>query len=78
MFCELSELSQSIIIDKVKCITEDVYVVVKSLPIDEFGVFLSVLIEMWCKKYGIDVLDFLDIMETATMEAIEKDIGAES
>lgn len=78
MWDELSELSQSIIIDKVKCITEDVYAVVKSLPIDEFGVFLSVLIETWCKKYGVDVLVFLDVIKTATLDAIEKDAEAES
>lgn len=78
MWDELNDLSKYIIVSKVRSLTEDIYAAVKTLPIDEFGVFVSVLIEMWCENYGIDALDFLDIMETAMLEKVEKDMEAES
>ena len=77
MWDELSDLSKYIIASKVRSLTEDIYSAVESLPIDEFGVFVSVLIEMWCKNYGIDALEFLDIMETSMLENVEKDMDTE-
>lgn len=58
-------LAEDLIINKMKTLTEDIYMAVKELPCDQFGTVMSMLITMWCASNGIDAELYVKTMAPA-------------
>lgn len=66
-------LAEDLIINKMKTLTEDIYIAIKELPCDQFGTVMSMLITMWCERNDIDAEPYIKTMAVAILNSNQND-----